>query len=56
MFITVGKRLDKMQLKSGIIIWSFNNASGLSVNWRKQNLNDIFSLLVFIMFLTGYQQ
>ena len=53
---TVDIALEKKSLKSGKIIWRFNNIVGLSNCLEKQNSNDIFFTLFIKLFSTHYQQ
>jgi hypothetical protein len=53
---TVDIALEKKSLKSGKIIWCFNNVVGLSNCLEKQNQNTIFFSQFIQQFSTGYQQ
>ena len=53
---TVDIALEKKSLKSGKIIWRFNNTAGLSNCLKKQNRKDIFFTQFIKLFSTHYQQ
>ena len=56
MLKTVDIALEKKSLKSGKIIWCFNNTAGLSNCLKKQNRKDIFFTQFIKLFSTHYQQ